>query len=85
MAASSLNHPNIVTVYEIGSEGEVVYIALELVEGKTLRQLLVGGALPIATGLRIGAQIAEGGLRLMPGSFHRDLSRERDGHSTTRW
>ncbi len=37
-SASALNHPNIVTVYEIGSEGSVSYIAMELVEGKTLQQ-----------------------------------------------
>jgi len=46
-SASALNHPNIVTVYEIGSEGSVSYIAMELVEGKTLRELLFPGALPL--------------------------------------
>src|SRR5262252_5421375 len=37
-AASSLNHPNIVAVYDIGSDGPAWYLAMELVEGKTLRQ-----------------------------------------------
>ena len=43
-AASALNHPNIVTIYDIGSEGGTSYIAMERVEGATLRELLAGGA-----------------------------------------
>lgn len=43
-SASSLNHPNIVTIYEIGQADSVSYMAMELVEGKTLRELLAGGA-----------------------------------------
>ena len=45
-AASALNHPNIVTVYDIGRTDATSYIAMELVEGKTLRELLVAGPLP---------------------------------------
>jgi serine/threonine protein kinase len=45
-SASSLNHPNIVTVYDIGSSDSTSYIAMELVEGETLRQMLADGALP---------------------------------------
>ena len=44
-SASALNHPNIVTIYEIGSADSVSYIAMELVEGKTLRELLFAGPL----------------------------------------
>src|SRR6516165_130122 len=42
-SASALNHPNIVTIYDTGSAGDMPYIAMELVEGKTLRELLVLG------------------------------------------
>ena len=41
-AASALNHPNIVTIYEIGGSDSTIYIAMELVEGKTLREVLPG-------------------------------------------
>jgi predicted ATPase len=58
-AASALNHPHIVTVYELGAEGEHRYIAMELVEGASLRALLAGGALPTDRLLAIGAQLAD--------------------------
>ena len=45
-SASALNHPNIVTIYDIGSVDSVSYIAMERVEGKTLRELLSAGPLP---------------------------------------
>ncbi len=41
-SASALNHPNIVTVFDIGTSGPTSYIAMELVDGVTLRQVLVG-------------------------------------------
>ena len=43
-SASALNHANIVTIYDIGSSDSVIYIAMELVEGRTLRELLHEGA-----------------------------------------
>ena len=65
------------TVYEIGSEGSVSYIAMELVEGKTLRELLFAGALPLRRLLQIGAQVADGLARAHEaGIVHRDLKPE---------
>src|SRR3954469_7082737 len=57
-AASALNHPNIVTIYEIGEHDGTIFIAMELVEGTPLDVLLAQGPLPVATGLDYGAQIA---------------------------
>src|SRR5258708_39507291 len=45
-AAGSLNHPNIVTVYDVGKAGDVAYIAMELIEGEELRPLLSEGKSP---------------------------------------
>jgi eukaryotic-like serine/threonine-protein kinase len=76
-SASSLNHPSIVTIYEIGQADSVSYIAMELVEGKTLRELVAGGPLPIKKLLQIGAQVAEGLSRAHEaGIVHRDLKPE---------
>jgi serine/threonine protein kinase len=74
-AASALNHPNIVTIYDIGSENSVSYIAMEMVAGKTLRELLFGGPLPVKKLLQIASQIAEG-LAHEAGIVHRDLKPE---------
>ena len=59
-AASSLSHPNIVTIHEVGRSGETSFIVMELVEGRTLRELLASGALPVRKLLPIGAQTADG-------------------------
>ena len=45
-AASALNHPNIVTIHDIGTQGDTVYIAMEFVDGRTMREVLGAGALP---------------------------------------
>jgi len=76
-SASALNHPNIVTIYDIGSSDSVSWIAMELVEGKTLRELLFAGALPIKRVLGIAAQVADGLARAHEaGIVHRDLKPE---------
>ena len=74
-AASALNHPNIVTIYDVGVEGGMSYIAMEWVDGSPLRDL-VARAKPqaIPTVVSIGAQIAEGlGVAHAAGIVHRDL------------
>jgi hypothetical protein len=76
-SASALNHPNIVTVYDIGETDSIHWIAMERVEGKTLREMLFGGALPIRKLLPIAAQIADGLARAHEaGIIHRDLKPE---------
>src|SRR5690349_17821532 len=59
-AASALNHPNIVTIYDVGEKDAHPYIAMELVEGKTLRALLGEGPIPLKKLLSIAAQLADG-------------------------
>jgi serine/threonine protein kinase/Tfp pilus assembly protein PilF len=58
-AAAALNHPGIVTIYEVGEDGARLFISMELVAGQTLREL--SAAAPLATHelARLGAQIAE--------------------------
>ena len=76
-SASALNHPNIVTIYEVGSHDANSYIAMELVEGKTLRELLLPGLLPMKRALPIATQVAEGLARAHEaGIVHRDLKPE---------
>jgi eukaryotic-like serine/threonine-protein kinase len=77
-AASALNHPNILTVYDIGEADGTTYIAMELVEGKTLRELVASGeALPTKRLLDIAVQTAEGLAKAhAAGIVHRDLKPE---------
>jgi predicted ATPase len=76
-SASALNHPNIITIYELAKDGSAHYIAMELIEGETLRQLLVAGSLPIRKAIEIAAQIAEGLAKAHEaGIAHRDLKPE---------
>ncbi|HJY76453.1 MAG TPA: serine/threonine-protein kinase [Burkholderiales bacterium] len=74
-AAGSLNHPNIVTVYDVGKEGNVAYMAMEFIEGQELRSLLAEGrALPVSQGVSIAAQVAEGlAYAHQHGVVHRDV------------
>jgi predicted ATPase/serine/threonine protein kinase len=76
-SASALNHPNIVTIYELGQDRSCHYIAMELVEGKTLRELLRSSLLPMRKAIEIAAQIAEGLTKAHEaGITHRDLKPE---------
>ena len=73
-AASALNHPNIVTVYDVGESDGVSYIAMELVPGKTLNALIPPEGMPVPEALGIAVQIA-GALAVAhaAGIVHRDL------------
>ncbi len=76
-AASALNHPNIVTIYEIGEHDGIAYIAMELVEGMTLRALIDAGSIPPERLVRYATQIAEGLAKAHgAGIVHRDLKPE---------
>jgi Tol biopolymer transport system component len=76
-SASALNHPNIITIYEIGSIDSVSYIAMELVQGRTLRDLIVEGPLPARRLLALAAQVADALARAHEaGIVHRDLKPE---------
>jgi len=71
---SGLNHPNICTLYDVGREGDIDYLVMELIEGETLADRLRRGPLPMADMLRFGIQIADALDRAhRAGVIHRDL------------
>src|SRR5262244_1775454 len=73
-ASSSLAHPNICTIYEVGETNGELYIAMELVEGKSLRALIGRTGLPAVSVIRYGVQIASALVRAHDkGIVHRDL------------
>lgn len=87
-AAGRLNHPNIVTIYDVGKSGDVAYIAMEFLEGRELRDIMnERGVLPVEQVLDVTAQVALG-LQYAHehGIVHRDVKPSnimlvRDGHA----
>jgi serine/threonine protein kinase/Tol biopolymer transport system component len=76
-SASVLNHPNIVAIHDVGEAEAGPYVAMELVLGSTLRELLLDGPLPVRRLLQIGGQVADGLSRAhAAGVVHRDLKPE---------
>jgi eukaryotic-like serine/threonine-protein kinase len=76
-AASALNHPNILTIYDVGEAAGTHFMATEYVEGQTLRQLLQRGPLPPAQVSDIGLQLADAlSAAHAAGIVHRDIKPE---------
>jgi serine/threonine protein kinase/tetratricopeptide (TPR) repeat protein len=73
-AASALNHPNICTIHDVGEFDGDYFIAMELLEGQTLRERIAGKPLALASLLELGAQVADGlEAAHTSGVIHRDL------------
>src|SRR5215471_6371524 len=77
-SASALNHPNILTIYDIGEADGALYIAMELIEGRTLRELVASEEpVPTRKFLDVATQTAEGLAKAhAAGIVHRDLKPE---------
>jgi serine/threonine protein kinase len=73
-AASALNHPNIVTIYDVGSENGVEFLAMELIEGRTLDELTPRHGFRVPEMLRYAVQVADALAKAhAAGIVHRDL------------
>ena len=73
-AVSSLNHPNICTVYDVGRQDDTDFLVMELLDGESLQQRLTKGPLPLDQALRVGIEIADALSRAhRQGIVHRDL------------
>ena len=76
-SASALSHPHIVAIYEVGQAGTLPFIALELIDGETLRAILERGPMAFRKAVAIGFQVADGLAKAhSAGIVHRDLKPE---------
>jgi TolB-like protein/Tfp pilus assembly protein PilF len=76
-AVVALNHPNILTIYEIGEDHSIHYIASELIEGETLRQRLTRGRIQLSEAVDIAIQVASAlAAAHQAGIVHRDIKPE---------
>jgi serine/threonine protein kinase len=76
-ALAALNHPNVVAIYDIGTEDGRAYIVSELVDGESLRTIINRGPVPVRKTIEIGGQIADGMAAAHAlGIVHRDLKPE---------
>src|SRR5438309_1203123 len=74
-AVVALNHPNILTVYEIGADHSTHYIASEMIEGETLRQRLVRGRMEVSEAVDVAIQVASAlAAAHEAGIVHRDIN-----------
>ncbi len=86
-AIAALSHPNVLAIHDIGTEGAVVFAVMELVEGQTLREILLGGPLSSQRAVSLAIQISNGLAAAHDrGVIHRDLKPENiiitpDGHA----
>lgn len=73
-AAGGVGHPSIITIYDVGREGDVAFMAMELLDGRELRDLIRGGSLPPSEAVEITAQVAEAlAVAHDRGVVHRDV------------
>jgi len=73
-AAGGLSHPNVVTVYDVGREQNLLYMAMELLDGEELRDVIARGGLPLDTAVDVAAQVADGlAFAHERGIVHRDV------------
>src|SRR5712672_369351 len=73
-AAGKLTHPNIITVYDFGEEGDLAYMAMELLKGIELRAKMLQGPIPVVEAVDIAEQVADGlGYAHERGVVHRDI------------
>src|SRR6201998_26706 len=72
-AASALNHPNICTIYDIGDEAGKAFIAMEFLDGRTLKHIIMSRPLDMEVFLEIGIEVADAlGAGSLQGLVHRD-------------